>query len=294
MGICLVPLGLFAGTLTFVQLLQNEHWRFQAPVSMAVVFLLIQMSAWALERCRGSLQRITVLSVLIPVLLLPLSRGARRVPYIMGGQTEVRGSYMDTFAARLGRIVQENHVIALTEAGRVPYWSRAYVDDLIGLNSSSTALGPPSAEYLRSLDPDLIMFHHVWTLDFGRLRDRDLRESAFVSLTPDELDDAVKPAFRTLYHEGVRSYAETRVLSTRIVPLILVRYLMDSGGFDVFAVDEAGDGTFLHIYATRKGWSATSAILDSLETISHPDSRRSSYRSYLDLKRNRKSIRTHS
>ncbi len=66
-------------------------------------------------------------------------------------------TYVERFAVQLGRTVGRDDTLAVTEPGRIPYWSDARVVDLAGSNTWETAAEPPTVAYLEALAPDLVM-----------------------------------------------------------------------------------------------------------------------------------------
>ena len=68
-------------------------------------------------------------------------------------------SYIDVFPSRLAAILQPGRKIALTDAGRLAYWTSTPTSMCPGLNYAPTALRPASIELLREIDPDLLLIH---------------------------------------------------------------------------------------------------------------------------------------
>ena len=179
----------------------------------------------------------------------------------------------------MGAQLSRTDVIALTEAGKIPYWSSARVEDVIGLNSAEFALSPPSVQRLADLDPDIVMWHHGGTLDGGLLRRG--APKLVVEVEPARLHDAVEPAFAAMYEQPPSSYDQTRTALTVLASIVLTKYVAERGDFRVLAVDYRRDGTFRHIYAVRRDWALADSMIQALAASFEPDA----YRSYLDFNR---------
>ena len=67
--------GLLGVALCFGEQSQNVFFRFQAPVSLVLVFALVQLGVLGIWYAPWTYQRLTLLAVVLPVAVLPLSRG---------------------------------------------------------------------------------------------------------------------------------------------------------------------------------------------------------------------------
>lgn len=141
-------------TILFVALLfsyqaQNVEFRFQFPLVLSIIMLFV-MSA------RGALQRPILV---VSLAALPVCLGARAM--IQGYRIQTGSPYIDSFPQLLrsnGFVVTK---LALTEAGRLPYWYDApMMLDLIGLNSVEPALYGPSVA-VEQARPELLFVHHA-------------------------------------------------------------------------------------------------------------------------------------
>ena len=100
-------------------------------------------------------------------------------------------------------------------------------------------------------------------------------------LSTDELSAAVHPRFRGVFESGLANYGDSSIRATQVVAIILTRYLVDSGSYDVVAIDVDRDGRYKHVYGFRKGWPHTRAVLEMIEATG----RYQPYRSYLAVRR---------
>ena len=71
----LLPVGLLSIVLLFGQLTQNVYFRFYAPISLVLLFALVQLSVMAIRHSHRTYQRVVLLALLAPVTFIPLSRG---------------------------------------------------------------------------------------------------------------------------------------------------------------------------------------------------------------------------
>ena len=167
----------------------------------------MQMSAWTLDDYRGSMQRGVLAAVVLPVVLVSLTRGFDTTLFLVRDERPV--NYMDTFAPAMSAHLGADDVVVLTEAGKLPYWTAARVEEMIGLTNPHTALTPPSLGYLNALDPDVVMFNQAGTLDADKLVPAGRRQSPVVSLTPEVLESAVHDEFRSVYEQGLAAYDDS-------------------------------------------------------------------------------------
>lgn len=143
-----------SGSLTLYTLLlfahqsQNVGARFQFPLHIAIILLAAS--------CFPSKNRIAYIS---SVLILIAASMALRwfgldIKYL------TNDDYINSFPQILSQKMSVNS-IAITEAGRFPYWYNSKsIIDLVGLNSKLVVLNGPLAE-LKRVAPDLIFVHHA-------------------------------------------------------------------------------------------------------------------------------------
>jgi hypothetical protein len=185
-----------------------------------------------------------------------------------------RGGYLNVFAARYGRVLNQDTRVALTEAGRFPFWSPAACLDTIGLNSPEAAVRPVTRKMMTDFDPHILLFHHAMTMRF-----RDLGEKEqFIRLT--SIRERIPEHFREAFDRDYASYKEFPFSSVKLPSLVMERYLEDHlGEFDIYAIDTEDDGSYGHIFAFRKDMD-TGRALKELRAALSPESRAS----YLDLR----------
>ena len=153
-------LGLFLFLLFGVQS-QNIAFRFQAPISaylylMCCVALAITLAA----QSQSIVRNFSVAAALV----LVFSNAVK------GIQSELRyltnQDYINYFPIHLRDSVPQDATTALTEAGRLAYWLPGTFIDLVGLNTAYTARNGANAEYIASLQPDMIFGHLADTARF--------------------------------------------------------------------------------------------------------------------------------
>lgn len=256
----LAPALVLLAVLGRVHQAQNIAMRFQAPVSLLLLFAVLQATTWILEEKRRVWQRRLAVAVALAAVLPTAWVGVQKIEQLLH---RPQRSYTDSFAPALGTFLEEDDVFALTEAGAFAYWTRAKVVDLVGLNNPHTARVPPTVDYIRRIDPDILMFSQVHTLDPRRLVHGYEIGLPLVAISPDRLRQALVPRFQALFEGDVRSYDDRRASTAnlaQLAPVIMSRFLTDSDSYDVFAVDSRGRGRYYHIFAIRKGWPRSLSI----------------------------------
>jgi hypothetical protein len=172
------PIALFV-SLLFSHQTQNVEFRFQYPIVVSLVAIFVASA-------RGAFQSPIIACALAA---LPVLTGYRAIA--QGYLIQTTPYYINSFPQllRAGGFTVEK--IALTEAGRLPYWYDApMMIDLIGLNSPATVLHGPAAALERSM-PELILVHHAGTFRAPKdAESRDILEvdpHEIVAISPDQV-----------------------------------------------------------------------------------------------------------
>jgi len=276
-------LGLLPGLVLLVGLLpvfpsQNVAFRFQAPVFVLLVLALATLAARLAAAEPGRAARALAVLVALAALAPSTHFGVQRVAALWAGEGR---EYMDVLAPELGARLGPEQRVALTEAGRLAYWSRAHVWDVAGLNDPQTARTPPTLAGLRAWAPDVVMFHHADVLDPAQLLGAAPREPV-VELAPDALRTALREPYRRLYAPGVSSYADAGGRARFVAPVVLARFLAESGdAYALFAVDYRGSGHYRHIWGVRPELLPRAELRELLLRATQLEG----YRSYLEQKR---------
>lgn len=263
-------LGLLPSVILFAALArgqqsQDVYFRFQAPITMALVFATVQLAFWNVERRQAPwIRRAFVVAAAVAI-----------VPGLRGGAEQLRArfdnhppTYVDTFAVIFGDATNEGDRVAVTESGRIPYWSSARFEDFVGLNSPRAATELPSRAYVEEFDPDVVMFHHASLLDPERLAEAGSAPPRVLSITPDTLAGAVKAEYRELFDGGVPDYeaaVEDGIRPVVAAAAALAGFLSERSDYEIIAVDQWGRGRYEHIYGFRKSWSPRLALVQALE-----------------------------
>jgi len=147
------PVLLFVA-LCFANQLQDLSFRFQAPMTLAVL---------TLGFCAGRDRTVWLLLALIPSLAFGARAIDREVHYL------VQPDYVNYFPQMLNPLLGKDGRVAVTEAGRFGFRLDADKLDIVGLNSKEIALQGNRVQALEAFRPDLVFLHQVWTLDTSRL-----------------------------------------------------------------------------------------------------------------------------
>jgi len=232
------PILLF-GALTFANQLQDLSFRFQAPMTLAVL---------ALGFCAGRSRTGWLLLALIP----SLAFGARAIDREVTNL--VQPDYVNYFPQMLDPLLGKDGRVAMTEAGRFGFRLQADKLDIVGLNSEAIAVGDNRVQALAAFKPDLIFEHQVWTLDTSRLDPRrnwiELSRAAYLLLPV--LDS---PA--SLYHDD----------PTHLAAMAVRRFIATTGTpYYIYAVKYRGE--FSHFYFVREGGRLPKTAFESALTRS--------------------------
>ena len=153
--IVLGPLLLFLALL-FAHQSQNIGYRFQFPIIIALSLIYLNCDK------KPGLSKAFLVCWLFCVLF-----GARLI--LNGVQSHMNGDYMNSFPQLLRAQQFRVENIAVTEAGRFPFWFNcARITDLIGLNTVNVVRYGPE-KVLQQLNPQLIFVTHSGRFDVARL-----------------------------------------------------------------------------------------------------------------------------
>jgi hypothetical protein len=164
LALLVTPGVVLVAALLFAHQTQNIGSRFQSPLLLLSVLTLGAMVGRAgVGGARAWIGACVAALSVVPALHTSLQRLDRL--------WASRG-YADRFGPELGRVLAPARTLALTEAGRLAYWTDARVEDLVGLNSAWAAVRPVRRADLEELRPDVVQFYAGpfrldWTLPPG-------------------------------------------------------------------------------------------------------------------------------
>ena len=264
------PALLLLASLTFAYQTQNFHWRFQAPIQLAVIYFAI-LGAAAVTKRKLVPPVVGTLMVAVSV-VFAMHSGVTAMKYHLD---PARGGYLNVFAARYGRTLNQETRVALTEAGRFPFWSPAACLDTIGLNSPEAAVRPITRKMMTDFDPHILLFHHAMTMKF-----HDMVEPREPFILLPSIRARIPDHFREAFERDYADYKQFPFSSVKLPSLVMERYLEDHlAEFDIYAIDTEDDGSYGHIFAFRKD-TDTARALKELRASLRPENRAS----YLDLR----------
>jgi hypothetical protein len=258
--------------LSFFAQYQNIQWRFQAPLTTALLFItfagfssLVGLEITIRQRVGWALIFLTALAPLSAIGLRRIYRSIRYQP-----------TYIDTFAPLLGQRLGPRHTLAITEAGRLAYWSSSIVRDFTGLNDPEAARFPPLQSDIERMGPDLVLFHHAWTLDTSSLEGR---RAPIIPLDSATLDALVQKKHRNAFEDNPPRGRRLTGDPISDAALVLARFLRDQAElYDIYAVCYGGE--FTHIYGLKKSLPEKPMILEDLR-----HTQKGAYLSYAAAKR---------
>ena len=274
-----LPAAVYFLSITFAEQTQNMGLRFQAPLLVAIllfsVIFVSQLHTFFFDRLKSvkqvpifdrlkSVKQAPIFFILfIVIALAPIGlKNANSVRKILNFMTN--SEYFQYFPYYLANYVDDNTVIALTEAGGLAYWMPGKKYDLVGLNTAETAVAGASSGYIEEISPDLIMAHHGGLL--GNLQCST--GTSFCELARDQL---VKAASENNSHTYLES--EIRVLRAAAVT---VEFL--SNNYDDYSVISVKYGpSNVHIYGIRKNGAISVRDFMSALQESHTPEQQLSY-----------------
>jgi hypothetical protein len=274
----MLPLAVLLAILSFAVQSQNVASRFQAPVYLVLLYALLDVAGRLIDAPETRLSRLLMIG-LVSVTVMPANWAG--YTKILRHRFGAWSTYLEAFAPRFGPSMGPDTVVALTEAGAVPYWTKAQIADIVGLNYPDVAIRPPTVETLRRLEPDMVFLHQAMSLANDVLIDTDAQDVKIHQISPQRLGKALRPARREIVERGPISYDQIGLLNTQYAPSVMIKFLSDSRDYDIFVVDPKGEHSYIHIYGLSKNWSLRDEALQALRWSLQPEN----YRSYLEVRK---------
>jgi hypothetical protein len=238
---------------------QNIHFRFQAPVFLALLFALFRLTAEGLQRAGRPIHKLGLVLLLWLAIACPLFGGFAAIRWNWQAR-----SYIDVFPAHLAAALERDRTLAVTEAGRLPYWVRTRTFDIVGLNNADTAREPVGLAYLEQIDPDLVLFNAIYSFDL--VPGLDPSGTVFSLVPASLLATSVRPRYQNLFAKGFADSADSAT-STNAAPVVLGRYLVDhESEYQVIVMRHKGSGA--HVVGVRKSLPEAAKVLAALEDSS--------------------------
>ena len=265
--LCLVPAIAHVIALSFARQTQNFLDRFQGP-DLAILF--VSVFVWSARVDRGEsdatanssarLRRCLELAAVAIAIVPSIVVGLKRLPRVWAWN----GGYADSFAVELGRILSPANVLALTEAGRLSFWTDARVEDIVGLNSPTTAVTPPTVAFLRDLDPDVLLFYAG---EFA-LKPRIADSKPVVAIPPSWLAETVRAEYGFAFQSEDPRALDALTPEHRAT-VVMGKFAYESGKYDLFAVlnvlDRPDTRNYSHVYGIKKGLPQHDRLVAALE-----------------------------
>ncbi len=253
-----IPFALLVGVLGVTTPSQNVAFRLQGP---ATAFLLLVFGAFVAGARRGSAPTSRLVSILLVATTVSLGHAmalARELRVLTTPQ------YINTFPFELRRALGPDVSLAVSEAGRLPFWMRCRTLDLVGLNSAEVAGHGADEHLLDAFGPDIVLVHTADTLTplvgvGAPVHEIDL----------EHLRRLIRPDFARLSLDGLSPVQRA--------PIAVYRALVAAPGrYRLFLV-RYGE-RYHHLYAVR------GLLADRVKSLLEGSSVDSAHRSYLDLR----------
>ena len=249
--VALAPAFALLVSLIFILHSQNIAHRFEAPVDLALLFAAFALAA---ERATASWRTTALAAVAMAASTIPLawSYSASLWSHLWGSD------YLKCFPARISGLLSKRDTVALTEAGRLPFFNTARFLDLDGLNDAEAALHGADPARLARLRPDVLMFHRTGVLGLPP-QTRPVRELACSRFAA---------ALRPIPHDR-------RAIQAAFASAVFLSEQNEA--YRCFAVKYEGGSN--HLYAVRRSWTKGDAFVAILR-----DQQRECHASYFEAR----------
>ena len=228
-GLLLLPASLLFVVLSFAVQSQNVGFRLQIPIFLSVLWVLVVFTR--------------NMSVPLLAVVWGLACAPAALHNSVAWRSLFRFDYVDGMAQSLYHNWPEGAVLAVSEAGRVPYWSRANTIDLVGLNTPETAVAPLRIQALTEWEPDLVLVHG-FPLVAARI------EPGLQPLPSETVLPMLAPELVPLYAHPPTSYANSQWSNVAVASVIALKFLVNDARYSLMTVKE---GETVHIMGVQKG-----------------------------------------
>jgi hypothetical protein len=262
--LALVPFVLHTASFALVVPSQNVANRFESPFALALFVLAIDLAQrQPPPSVRAARVRSAAFAIALVVAFYPQAVIAKDI-----AQTAFLDDYVDVFACRLGTLAHGKLRVAATEAGRVLYWTRGPVMDLVGLNTRETASRPPTRALLDDFDPDLVMFHPAGTLNEDALESGRTGDVIHVEAP---IGQYVSESYKQIVGQDLPAYRELKMDNVRGAALGTIAWLSTKGdAYELYAVRFKARFARYHLYAIRSTLPEKDAIVLALKSSHEP------------------------
>lgn len=273
LGIGLVPFAIHVASFIPSAPTQNVVDRFEAPAQLALLYFVVQILT-ARRKKIVSRQSAIIFATALIVAFFPMFR----LDWFEV-EDSLWGQYPNALSRDLGALADSKTKIAATEAGRVLYFARGPVMDLVGLNTRETALAPPTRKLLNDFDPDVVMIHHAGSLIESTIVDT----GGDVVPIHEPLWTHAPAIILPLFRDDLPPYSELKLQNVFVAATATEGFLDDAHDrYDVYAVRFTSRFFHFHIYAVKKDWPRKQALLDAI-VRAHQESSAHSYLEYSPL-----------
>ena len=234
--------------LSNIEQSQNISFRFQAPVLVVAIYSFVSFLYLTFEREKIFFKTVASTSAVALYFLWSVSGVSGSVIENIQSSVNEKRHYVNIVARCLDESVNGQPRMALTEAGRMHYWTRWNTLDMVGLNSPNIAVNGVHLEDLKEQNPDLLFIHTAGTFDEPNVSSGDVpiisvRSESLPSFSVDEIDRS-------------RTYI-------RRAPMAAYKYLRESGNkYEILMVNNSG--SYNHLYAVKKGGMVDGALTKCL------------------------------
>lgn len=264
-----IPIFIYLFSIIFVLQSQNFGWRFQAPIAILIligsVVTLSSLSKIFIWK-ENSMSKI-----LISIFTLLISFQVLKHLNYLNNHLKwlTNDDYINFFPYHLGKNLNKETTIALTEAGRLAYWMPGKKYDLVGLNTVETAKNGSSLKFLKNLNPDLIMFHHAKTIPSIKCDENKF----FCKISPAKFSQIIKKDDTLQFlNKEMRIYNASAVVSKF--------FLENFEDYNIYNVKYGGN--YYHLYGVKKDGNINELLFrEALNKSFDPEMKHS----YLKLKK---------
>jgi len=281
----LIPLGALLAVLSFAVQTQNVDLRFQAPVFLVLVYSLLAFAGRIIDGPGPAPVRWLMILLVVAAVTPSIAGGFSNVDVHLRGRWR---TYLEAFAPRFGPLLPKDSVIALTEAGALPYWTEAEVVDVVGLNHPAAAVRPMTIADLDAIDPDMVFLHQGGSLMNDVLIPPGTIEGRIHRVSSERLGRALLPSRREIVERQVSSYRDTGLMNVQFAPAVMIEFLSRRSDYDILVVDPTGSRTYRHVYGLKRDWPLYDEAVEAL----HWAADEGHYVPYLELLRTRGKHRT--
>ena len=248
---CISPI-LIILAFIFINPLQNYGLRFQNSIFGIVIILYFYFFSFIFSFLLKNYFNLVYFSIISTFIFVTTSIHISRWALEWEIKFLTNNDIINYLPFELRKYTDDNTRIALTEAGKMAYWTKGKKLDLVGLNTTEIAKKRLKYKHIENFNPQLIFLHTNDTTNVSSCKEKDYKKISYNELSN----------IRTIYSINWREINKPPMRA----PGAAIEYILQQDNFEVYLLCFLGH--YSHLIAFRdKEIILESQLLEILESI---------------------------